>query len=486
MGKCSETGRMLQLRATLRTIGVLKIFVMSLLLALSPGTLLAQKNTKPNFIFILTDDMGWTGVGCFGSPFYETPNIDRMAKEGMRFTQGYAAAPLCSPTRASFVTGKYPARLHVTDYIPGEPFPHAKMLPPEWTKRLPEGENTIAERLKSAGYATACIGKWHLGKEEARPEHYGFDVSVASIGKGSPAGYFSPYKNPYLKDGPKGEFLTDRLTDEAVKWIETNKEKPFFLYMPHFAVHTPVQSKPEVAEKYRKKFADHPNPLHTNAIYAALTESVDDSVGRILAKLRELNLDENTMIIFMADNGGSIRYTSNSPLRSGKASNYEGGVRVPLIVRWPGVIKASTTCETPVITPDFYPTLLELAGVADDPKHVCDGESLVPLLRQTGTLKRQEIYWHYPHYNNGNGGNAAPFTAVRQGDFKLLQFHEDGRFELYNLKEDIGETKNIAQQNREKVKSLNTKMELWRKSVKAQMPMPNPAYDPTKAWTRAR
>lgn len=442
--------------------------------------------TKPNIIFILADDMGWTGVGCFGSPLYDTPHIDRMAREGMKFTVAYSAAPLCSPSRASILTGKYPARLHVTDYIPGENFPNAMMLPPEWTKRLPAGENTIAERLKSAGYATACIGKWHLGQDEARPEHYGFDLSVASIGRGSPSGYFSPYKNAYLKDGPKGEFLTDRLTDEAVKWIEANREKPFFLYMPHFAVHTPVQAKAEVKERYARKLASNPNPLHKNATYAALTESLDDSVGRILQKLKELKLDERTIVVFTADNGGSIKYTSNSPLRSGKASTYEGGVRVPMVVRWPGTIKPGTICEVPVISPDFYPTFLEIAGAADAAQHVTDGESIVPLLRQSGSLKRQELYWHYPHYNNGNGGAASPYTAVRQGDFKLIQFHETGRFELYNLKTDAGETNNLADAQPAKVSLLNGKIEHWRKAVGAQMPLPNPAHDPARAWTMKR
>ena len=241
-------------------------------------------------------------------------------------------------------------------------FPFAKMLPPDWTKRLPAGETTIAERLRAAGYATASIGKWHLGREEARPEDYGFDYSVAGSGRGSPASYFSPYKNPYLKDGPKGEFLSDRLTDEALKWIETNKSKPFFLYLPHFAVHTPIQAKADVTAKYQKALEASPNSLHTNAQYAALTESVDDSVGRILRKLEELKLADRTIVIFTSDNGGSIKFTSNSPLRSGKASNYEGGVRVPLIVRWPGVVKPGSVCETPVISPDFYPTFLEVAG----------------------------------------------------------------------------------------------------------------------------
>lgn len=441
----------------------------------------AKEKQKLNFIYILADDMGWTGVGTFGSTYYSTPNIDRLAKQGMKFTQAYAAAPLCSPTRASILTGKYPARLHLTDYIPGEAFPYAKLLPPpDWIKRLPEGEMTIAQRLKSAGYTTAIIGKWHLGRQDARPEQFGFDVSIASVGSGSPAGYFSPYKNPYLTDGPKGEFLSDRLTDEAIKFIVTSKDKPFFLYLPHFAVHTPIQAKAEVIEKYRNK--PNARPTQTNATYAALTESVDDSVGRIMKKLEELNLDGNTIVIFNSDNGGAIKFTSNAPLRSGKASAYEGGVRVPLIVRWPGVTKAGSVCDVPVISVDYYPTLLAMAGLKDDAKHTCDGESIVPLIRQKGGLKRKELYWHYPHYNNGNRGWASPFSAVRQGDFRLVQFFEDNHCELYNLKADISETNNLADSMPGKVRELSAKLTAWRKDVSAQFPLPNPNHDPAKAW----
>jgi arylsulfatase A len=443
--------------------------------------------SRPNIILILADDLGWTGVGCYGSPLYQTPHIDRLAREGMKFTQAYTAGPLCSPTRASILTGKYPARLHLTEWIPGEVFPFAKMLPPQdWIKRIPVGEMTFLQKLKTVGYTTASVGKWHLG-EEARPEEYGFDYSIGGGGRGSPpGGYFSPYKNRYLPDGPEGEFLSDRLTDEALKWVETNKSRPFFLYLPHFAVHTPIQGKADIAAKYRTLIEASPNPLHTNATYAALTESVDDSVGRILEKLDELKLADRTIVIFTSDNGGSIQYSSNAPLRSGKASNYEGGVRVPLIVRWLGVVKPGSVCETPVSSPDFYPTFLEIAGVKDDPKHIRDGQSLVPLLRQTKSLKPRELYWHYPHYNNGNGAACVPFTAVREGDLKLLHFHEDGRFELYNLKHDVGETKNLASAQPRDVRRLAAKIDQWRKDVNAQMPSLNPNHDPARAWEMLR
>lgn len=463
---------------------LMRAFACAALLTASCGQ--SAPVSKPNIIFILADDLGWTGLGCYGSPFYETPNIDRLAREGMKFTQAYSAAPLCSPTRASILTGKYPARLRLTEWIPGERFPFAKMLPPDWTKRLPAGETTIAERLRTVGYATASIGKWHLGAEEARPEHYGFDYSIAGIGRGSPASYFSPYKNPYLKDGPEGEFLSDRLTDEVLEWIEANKGKPFFLYLPHFAVHTPIQAKADVTAKYQKKLEAAPNSLHTHATYAALTESVDDSVGRILKKLEDLKLVDRTLVIFTSDNGGLIRFSTNAPLRLGKASNYEGGVRVPLIIRWPGVIRRGTVCHTPVNSPDFYPTFLEAAGAKDAPGHLCEGQSLVPLLRQSRSFPARDLYWHYPHYNNGNGCRATPFTAVREGDLKLLQFHEDGRFELYDLKQDIGETHNLVSARPADVSRLAAKIERWRREVGAQMPSPNPQYDPARAWDMQR
>jgi arylsulfatase A len=430
---------------------------------------------KPNVIFILIDDMGWTDLSCMGSKFYETPHIDRMAAQGMKFTQAYSACTVCSPTRAAFLTGKTPARLHITDWIEGHKRPFAKLKIPDWTMYLPPEEQNIARKLKSAGYATASIGKWHLGDERYYPEKHGFDINIGGSHKGQPPSYFSPYNIPTLPDGPKGEFLSDRMTDETIKFISTNKEKPFFVYLPHFAVHTPIMGKADVIEKYKaRQLADSP---HKNAPYAALVESVDDSVGRILKTLDDLKLSEKTLVIFASDNGGLMGPTSNLPLRVGKGSAYEGGVRVPLIVKWPGVIKPGSECATPVITYDFYPTLLDACGVKDDPQHIVDGVNLMPLLKQSGTINRDTLYWHYPHYHPGG---ATPYSAIREGDFKLIEFFEDNRAELYNLKDDVGEKNDLAATMPDKAKDLRAKLEIWRQQSGAQLPAPNPNYDPEK------
>jgi arylsulfatase A len=428
---------------------------------------------RPNVVFILIDDLGWTDLGCMGSLLYETPNVDRLAREGMKFTQAYSACTVCSPTRASLMTGKYPARLHITDYIPGERHPKAKLRIPDWTKHLPVEEVTIAKLLRGAGYATASIGKWHLGPSEFFPEHQGFDLNRGGCDKGQPPSYFSPYKIPTLEDGPKGEYLTDRLTDEAVRFIEANKERPFYLYFPHYGVHTPLQAKPEAVEKYRAKIKSGMG--QKNATYAAMVESIDQSVGRVLATLDELKLSEKTIVVFTSDNGGLLESTSNKPLRVGKGSAYEGGVRVPLLVRWPGVVRPGSASETPVISPDWYPTIAEAAAAKLDPQQIVDGASLLPLLRGTEGFARDAIFWHYPHYH---GGGAKPYGAVRRGDLRLVEFFEDGRVELYNLKDDIGETKDLAAAMPEKAQELRKLLSDWRLSVGAQMPAPNPDYDP--------
>ncbi len=434
----------------------------------------AQPSDKPNFIFILVDDMGWADVACMGETYFETPNIDALAKQGMKFTQAYSACTVCSPTRASFLTGKSPATLKVTDWIAGHQRPHAKLLPPDWTMHLPAGEVTIAKRLQSVGYATASIGKWHLGGTEFNPEKFGFDTNIAGFHKGSPASYSAPYQNPTLKDGPAGEFLTDRLTAEAIRFMEENQKKPFFIYLPHFAVHTPIQAKPEVTKKYAAKA--QPTGKKINPEYAALVESVDDSVGNLMKALEKLKLTGRTYIIFTSDNGGLVNQTSNKPLRAGKGSAYEAGVRVPLIVRGPN-IKPDTTNNTPVITADHYPTLLGLAGLKPEPDHVLEGVSLQPLLVSDGKLNRTNLYWHYPHYHPGG---ATPYSAIRDGDFKLIQFYEDGAFELYDLKNDPFETSNLVKSMPAKVQELNQKLELWRKQTGAQSPLPNPDFDAAK------
>lgn len=433
---------------------------------------------------MLIDDMGGTDLGCYGSKYYETPNIDQLAKDGMRFTQAYSACTVCSPTRAALLTGKSPARLHITDWIAGHVPENSRLVIPKWTQQLPLEEETLAERLKTKGYATASIGKWHLGGEEFGPTKQGFDVNVAGTDKGSPPSYFSPYKIATLKDGPKDEFLTDRLTDEAVKFIDQNKEKPFFIYMPHYAVHTPIMGKPEVVAKYQAKAA---HQGHSNPVYAALVESVDDSVGKLRTKLQELNLTQNTIFIFTSDNGGLSNQvrpdgwtrgpTDNSPARLGKGSAFEGGIHIPLIVSWPALVKPGSTCDVPVISYDHVPTLLAATQTPLKEKQIVDGESMLPLLGETDTLAREAIYWHYPHYHPGS---ARPYSAVREGDWKLILFHEDNHVELYNLKLDPGESDNRASFDPVKALQLREKLLTWLTTSDAQIPEKNPKYDPDK------
>jgi arylsulfatase A-like enzyme len=468
---------MLTRRAMLRMMGAGTLGLGAAALAVRAGRTMAEAppaaQKKLNFVFFLIDDMGWMDLACQGSKFYETPNIDRLASQGMRFTNAYAACPVCSPTRASVMTGRYPARLHLTDWIAGHNRPNAKLRIPDWTQHLALEEITIAEALKPAGYATASIGKWHLGGPEYWPEKQGFDVNFAGTNQGQPPNYFAPYKIQTIPSAPDGEYLTDRLAEEACKFIDANKGRPFFVYLPHYAVHGPLMAKKEMIEKYKAK-AD-PASGQKNAVYAAMIQSVDESVGKVCAKLDELGLADRTVVIFMSDNGGVAGTTSNTPLRAGKGTLYEGGIREPLIVRWPGAVKPGTTSDEVVISVDFFPTILEMAGVAPDPKLVLDGISLVPVLKQAGKLTREAVYWHYPHYHN-----TTPGGIIRAGDWKLIEYFEDNRVELYNLREDLGETKDLAATSPEKAAGLRKKLADWRTSVGAQMPTPNPDYDPEK------
>jgi arylsulfatase A len=431
----------------------------------------------PNVIVILVDDLGWTDLGCYGSRFHRTPHLDQLAREGVRFTDAYSACTVCSPTRAALLTGQHPARLHVTDWIPGDGRPKGKLRSPEWNRRLDPAQPTLARQLKTAGYATAVIGKWHLGGTNSTPAQFGFDVNRGGDHRGQPPRYVSPYGLPELPDGPAGEFLTDRESQEAVAFIEANRARPFFLYLPHYAVHQPIAGKPEVVAKYQAAAQAHEG--QRNAEYAALLESVDDSVGRIRASLEALKLATNTVIVFTSDNGGLVRGgprapTSNWPLRSGKGDCYEGGVRVPLIVHAPGITKPGITSSTPVQTVDLYPTILELAGVTDVDGHERDGVSWVPLLKGAGGPARS-LYWHYPHYHSGG---ATPYGALRSGDWKLVEFFENGHLELFNLASDIGETQDLANAYPEKANALAKELGEWRKRVGAQMPVRNPDAEP--------
>ena len=441
--------------------------------------LAAPRPAKPlNFVFILVDDLGWTDVACYGSRFYETPNVDRLAKMGMRFTNGYAACTVCSPTRVSVLTGKYPARVHLTDWIAGHKRPNAKLKVPDWTMYMKKEEVTLAEALKAAGYATGFVGKWHLGPSvEYWPKAQGFDVNIGGYSRGSPPSYFAPYRIPTMEEGPKGEYLTDRHADDCEKFLEANRDRPFLLYLSTYAVHTPLQAKGELVAKYKAKAAAQPGYPQNNAVYGGMVDSMDQCVGRVLRKLEQLGLLENTAVFFTGDNGGLIRSTSNKPLRAGKGSSYEGGVREPFLVYWPGVTRPGSLCHEPVISVDFYPTILQMAGVQGDASHNrgVDGVSLVPLLKGGKTLGREAIYWHYPHYHPGG---ATPYGAVRAGDWKLIEFYEDMHVELYHLAKDIGEAHDLAARMPDKARELRGKLHAWRKAVDAQMPTPNPNYDP--------
>jgi arylsulfatase A-like enzyme len=441
--------------------------------AVGLGALLAEAQdvggARPNFVFVLADDLGWADLGCYGSKYHETPNLDRLAADGMRFTDAYAACPVCSPTRASLLSGKWPARLRLTNFLVGEKWPKESPLTKvDWVKQLDPNEVTIAEILREAGYVTGHLGKWHLG-EQSRPEDQGFDENVAGGKWGTPPSYFSPYKNSQIKDGPAGEYLTDRLGAEAAEFIKRHKDRPFMLNVWHYGVHIPLRGKAELIEKYRKKagVGGQDNP-----VYAAMMESLDDSVGAILAALKEAGVEKKTVVIFTSDNGGlsvaenGPRPTSNAPLRSGKGYLYEGGIRVPLIVRWPGVLKAGSASEQVVSSVDFLPTLMSMAGVKSAlPKDV-DGTNMVPAMKGVAAAQRT-IYWHYPHYANQGG---PPGGAVRSGDWKLIEWYEDGKVELFNLKEDIGETNDLSGKMPEVRNKLRVQFEEWRRKVGAQMP----------------
>lgn len=441
----------------------------------------ASANKPPNIVFILADDLGWTDVACFGSKFYETPNLDRLAAQGLKFTSAYTAAPNCSPTRASLMTGAYTPRHGIWTAIGGAgdqaPPASAKLIPAPNGRQLPLQFTTIAQSLKASGYATGMFGKWHLGQQgDFHPARRGFDEAIETMGR-----HFEFRTNPQTPTDPN-EYLADFLAKQAEGFIERHKDHPFFLYLPHFAVHSPHHAKPELIAKYEKKAAAGG---HRNPTYAAMIDSLDQAVGRVMAKLDALGLGENTVLIFSSDNGGVGGYTSNDgrpenrgitsnlPLRGGKGQLYEGGVRVPLIVRWPRAIKAGSATAQPVISVDFFPTFLELAGSKENPKQARDGVSLVPLLKSSGQakLKREALYWNFPGYLPGR---TTPVASVRDGDWKLIEFYEDGKMELYNLAQDLSERNDLSAKMPDKTRELHEKLKAWRASVNAPMPKPKP------------
>ena len=455
---------------------------------LALGPRLFAADSPPNVVLIVIDDLGQRDLGCYGSTFYKTPHIDQMAKDGLRFTDFYASCPVCSPTRASILTGKYPQRVNITDWIPGrKDLPDQRQFVVDRGAFQPLGEVTIAEALKKRGYVTGHIGKWHLGGKGFGPEQQGFDVNIAGDETGTPRSYFAPFENkggtmPGLEKAEAGEYLTDRLATEAEKFIETNKEKPFFLYLPHYTVHTPLRAKQSVLDKYKVK----PRAgSQSNPVYAAMVESMDDAVGRVLKKLDDLKLSENTLVIFTSDNGGLATTeggptgaTFNGPLREGKGFLYEGGVRVACVMKWPGVIKPGVTDQV-ACSIDFFDTILEASERGakqqpDVPGGERDGWSLVPIFRGE-TMKARDIFWHYPHYANQG---SRPGAAVRSGDYKLVKHFEDGRLELYDVKKDLSESRNIVAEKPAVAIELSAKLAAWQKEVGAKMPTRNPDYRP--------
>ena len=472
---------------------------------------------KTNIIFFMADDLGWTDLACYGSKFYETPNIDQLAKEGTLFTNAYAACPVSSPTRASFQTGKYPARIGLTDWIKGRyESPKDKnamqaicpVLPPGNVFNLQLEEKTIAEVLKDNGYQTAHIGKWHLSEDSLNfPQYQGYDINIGGCSKGHPGGeggaYFTPYNNPYLSDGPKGEYLTDRLGDECVKVLKQFKDKPFFINFPFYQVHTPLMGKLDKLNYFKEKahrlgldtikniFDENPTwkakqpfiqkgfrerLVQNNPVYAAMISSMDENVGKVIAELKRLGLYENTIIVFTSDNGGLSTAegspTSNLPLKTGKGHLYEGGIREPLIAKWTGHIPANQICKSIVTTVDYFPTMLDLVGISVPKQLKIDGISVKYALLGK-TQSREAIYWHYPHYPNQGG---RPGGAVRLGDYKLIEFYDTGEVELYNLKNDIGESTNLVNVEKKAAKTLLKKLHNWRISINAKMPTKNTNY----------
>jgi arylsulfatase A-like enzyme len=468
---------------------------------------MAATAKQPNIVFFLADDFGQRDVGAYGSTFYETPNLDRLARDGARFTDAYAACPVCSPTRASILTGQWPQRTGITDYIaadnangPEKWKRNTLFLPAPNNDRLALDSPTLAKALKAAGYATFFAGKWHLGPEGFWPENQGFDHNLGGNEKGGPYGggrYFSPYDNPRLPDGPPGEHLPDRLANETAKFIQANKDRPFLAYFPFYSVHTPLMAREDLRKKYEEKRrrlgltekwgredTRDVRLVQEHAVYAGMVEAMDLAVGKVLAKLDELGLRENTLVIFTSDNGGLSTSegwpTSNLPLRGGKGWMYEGGIREPLLVRWPGVIKPGTVMSTPVSSPDFFPTLLEVAGARPQPGQILDGVSLVPLFKG-GTLAERALFWHYPHYGNQGG---APGAAIRRGDWKLIEWFEGQRVEMFNVAADIGEQNDLAQKDPARADALRAELHAWQRTVGARFPTLNPNFDLTKTSGR--
>ncbi|MCG8310118.1 MAG: sulfatase [Cytophagales bacterium] len=442
----------------------------------------ARESHKPNIIFFLIDDLGWSDLGCYGSKFYETPHIDKLAGEGMSFTSAYMM-PTCAPSRASLMTGEYPPRtgIYAVDAYAGTPLKMQRVKGIGSKKFLSPNDITIAEVLKNAGYINGHFGKWHLGNaSETYPLAQGFDVNIGGCETGAPRSFFSPYLNvKHIEPQKDGKYLPDVLTDGACRFIEENKNNPFFLYFPFYLVHVPLHAKKEWAAKYAKKKSDGEQSIPA---YGAMVSYMDLCVGRVLKKIEELDLNENTIVIFTSDNGGQIAATSNAPLKGQKGNLHEGGIRVPLIIKWPGKVKKATKNDTPVSVVDFYPTLAEMAGANLPKEKFIDGLSIVPLLAGKGKLKREAIFWHLTSYNGNGRSNSLlwqpPGGAIRKGSWKLIENFEDGSLQLYNLKNDLGEKENLKDKYSKKTKELLKELKAWQKKTKAPIPNEiNPLFE---------
>ncbi len=476
------------------------------LLVWQPDCAAQAQTQRPNIVFIVADDLGACDLGNEGSTFYESPNIDRIARMGMRFIRGYASCQVCSPSRASIVTGKYPVNTGVTTYIgdrSGEAWRqlgrHDSHLPPDYEHALRASEVTLAEALRGAGYQTFFAGKWHLGRRGSWPEDHGFEVNRGGWEAGSPAGgFFSPYANPNLPDGPPGESLPLRLARETAEFIEAHHDRPFLAYLAFYSVHSPIQTTPALWQKYRDKAAgagaveerfifDRRLPVRQVQdcpIYGGMIEAMDQAVGLVLQKLEEHGLLDHTIVCFTSDNGGvssgDAYSTSNLPLRGGKGRQWEGGIRVPFYIYAPGVTKPGSVTDVPASGIDWYPTLLELAGVAVPKEQTVDGLSLVPVLKG-GALPERPLFWHYPHYGNQGG---EPSSIIMEGDWKLIYYHEDGRYELYNIRADVGEQQDLFAAQPQRSEALQARLQAWLRATSARFPTKDPQFDPARREAR--
>ncbi len=458
-----------------------------ILLFLASGSVAAQEAPpgRMNLVLIVVDDLGWADLGCYGADLHRTPHIDALARSGLRFTQSYAASPVCSPTRASLHTGRHPARLGITvwrERAAQGPMRGRGLICPRGSDHLPHSEITLAEVLRQAGYTTLHVGKWHLGTDLHAPETQGFDVNIGGTRWGAPPTFFYPYRGlfgarkehryvPDLPFGSPGEYLTDRLTQEAIELLRRVKDRPFFLHLAYHTVHTPIEAKPEVVRIYRQRV--RPGMKHQNPTYAAMVHHLDENVGRLLAELRQLGLEQNTAVVLLSDNGGYVnhyqgrRVTNNYPLRSGKGSLYEGGIRIPTIVRWPGVTPAGKVCHEPISTVDWFPTILNLLGLKNPGQVPLDGMDISSVLKNPrARLSRRALFFHYPHFYP----TTTPVSAVRQGEWKLLWYFDGPRAELYNLADDPGEQHDLAREHPRRMEQLAAELRRWWQQVGAELP----------------